>query len=230
MSEKKRILIQLDSDLHPSVFDRVVAVDAGAEVLMSYGSVTPEAVRDLVYGAMFTRGADDLKHSAVFIGGGDVTVGEAMMEAAKKSFLGPLRVSLMLDCGGANTTAAAACVVASRNAELQGAQTLVLGSTGPVGQRVTRLLARQGARVRATSRRLERAAAVAEQVREAVPGAEIEPLAVSQPTELEAALSGVSVVVAAGGPGVCLLPLEARKQAQDLKLVIDLNAVPPEGI
>ena len=31
MSEKKRILIQLDSDPHASVFDRVVAVDAGVE-------------------------------------------------------------------------------------------------------------------------------------------------------------------------------------------------------
>jgi len=29
MSDKPKILLQLDSDPHPSVFDRVVAVDSG---------------------------------------------------------------------------------------------------------------------------------------------------------------------------------------------------------
>ena len=34
-------------------------------------------VRDLVYGAMFTRGVDDLQHTAIFVGGSDVSAGEA---------------------------------------------------------------------------------------------------------------------------------------------------------
>ena len=56
MSEKRKILIQLDTDPHPSVFDRVVAIDAGVDELFSYGGVKPEQVAGLVHGAIFTRG------------------------------------------------------------------------------------------------------------------------------------------------------------------------------
>jgi methylenetetrahydrofolate/methylenetetrahydromethanopterin dehydrogenase (NADP+) len=48
---KPKILIQLDTDPQPSVFDAVVAIDAGAEHLLRHGDVTPENVRDLVYWA-----------------------------------------------------------------------------------------------------------------------------------------------------------------------------------
>ncbi|MBC7854492.1 MAG: bifunctional NADP-dependent methylenetetrahydromethanopterin dehydrogenase/methylenetetrahydrofolate dehydrogenase, partial [Pirellulaceae bacterium] len=69
---KSRILIQLDPDPHASVFDAVVAVDAGVEHLFQYHSVQPEQVRDLVHGAMFTRSPQDLTSTAVFIGGSNV--------------------------------------------------------------------------------------------------------------------------------------------------------------
>ena len=68
----KTILIQLDTDAVPSVFDRVVAVDADVDHLFSYGGVTPERVEPLVHGAIFTRGPKDLAQTAIFIGGSDV--------------------------------------------------------------------------------------------------------------------------------------------------------------
>ncbi|MCA9093493.1 MAG: bifunctional NADP-dependent methylenetetrahydromethanopterin dehydrogenase/methylenetetrahydrofolate dehydrogenase, partial [Planctomycetaceae bacterium] len=61
----KKILIQLDTDVFPSSFDRVVAVDAGVDELFSYGGITPENVVGLVHGAMFTRGPADLKNTAI---------------------------------------------------------------------------------------------------------------------------------------------------------------------
>ena len=67
----KHILIQLDCDPQPSTFDAVVAIDAGADVLLRHGGVTPETVEPLVHGAMFTRGGVDLKATAIFIGGSD---------------------------------------------------------------------------------------------------------------------------------------------------------------
>ena len=73
--EKPTILIQLDTDAHPSVFDRVVAVDAGAQHIFSYGGVTPDAVMPLVHGCIFTRGPKDLSKTAIFVGGSDVTAG-----------------------------------------------------------------------------------------------------------------------------------------------------------
>src|SRR5687768_1590015 len=102
---KPKILIQLDGDPHASVFDAVVAVDAGAERLFQYHSVEPMQVRDLVHGAMFTRGPADLAHTAIFIGGSNVSAGEKLLEQVKKCFFGPMRVSVMLDANGANTTA-----------------------------------------------------------------------------------------------------------------------------
>jgi hypothetical protein len=106
----KKILLQLDCDKFASVFDAVTAYDAGVDHVLQYGGVTPQDVRDLVYGEMFTRGGDDLKNSAVFIGGSNVATGEAMLKAARDAFFGPIRVSVMLDANGCNTTAAAAVI------------------------------------------------------------------------------------------------------------------------
>src|SRR6516162_6512022 len=145
MSDKRKILIQLDSDLHPSVFDRVVAVDAGADEVFSYGGIRPEQIRDLVHGAIFTRGPKDLKRTALFIGGSDVAAGERLLEEVRRHLLPQfgLQVSVLLDANGANTTAAAAVRAAARHLALKGAPALVLGGTGPVGQRVARLLVRE---------------------------------------------------------------------------------------
>ena len=67
--DKRKILIQLDTDPHASVFDRVVAIDAGAEEIFSYAGVKSEHVQGLVHGAIFTRGPKDLKSTAIFVGG-----------------------------------------------------------------------------------------------------------------------------------------------------------------
>ena len=75
---KPSILIQLDTDPQPSVFDGVVAVDSGVDFLFRHGGIRPEAVRDLVYGALFTRGGVDLRRTAIFIGGSDVASSEAV--------------------------------------------------------------------------------------------------------------------------------------------------------
>src|SRR5258706_2723256 len=155
--DKRKILIQLDSDVHASVFDRVVAVDAGAEEIFSYAGVKPEHVQGLVHGAIFTR--KDLKSTAIFVGGSEVGAGEKLMAEALKHMLPKfgLRVSIMLDSNGANTTAAASVRAAARHLQLKDAKSLVLGGTGPVGQRVARLLAREGADVRVGSRQQARA-------------------------------------------------------------------------
>ena len=108
MSAVRKLLLQLDTSPHPSVFDRIVALDGGADEVMSYGGVTPEAVRDLVHGCIFTRGPKDLRHTAIFIGGTDMSAGERLLDAVQKAFFGPMRVSVMLDSNGSNTTAAAA--------------------------------------------------------------------------------------------------------------------------
>jgi hypothetical protein len=228
--EKRKILIQLDSDPHPSVFDRVVAIDAGAEELFSYGGVQPEQVRDLVHGAIFTRGSQDLARTALFIGGSNVSAGERLLEEAKKGLLPQfgLSVSILLDANGANTTAAAAVRAAARHLDLSQTRALVLGGTGPVGQRVALLLARAGSEVRLGSRRQERARGVAEAITSRC-AAPIEPVATGTAEELAAACSERTLIIAAGAAGVTLLR-DARTLCPTLKVAVDLNAVPPPGI
>jgi hypothetical protein len=227
---KPNILIQLDSDARPSVFDAVVAVDASVDRLLQYGGVTPENVRELVHGAMFTRGPDDLKHTAIFIGGSNVAAGEALLAAVTATFFGPMRVSVLMDANGANTTAAAAVLAAARHVSLAGTTALVLAATGPVGNRAARLLAREGAAVRLSSRNLARSQAAASALSAVVEGARLSAWQASNDAELAAALDGVEVVIAAGAAGAMLFPSPARRAAANLKVAIDLNAVPPLGI
>ncbi|HYV39134.1 MAG TPA: NAD(P)-dependent methylenetetrahydromethanopterin dehydrogenase [Gemmataceae bacterium] len=228
--DKRKILIQLDSDSQPSVFDRVVAIDAGADEVFSYGGVKPEQIQTLVHGAIFTRGPKDLKHTALFIGGSDVAVGERLLQEALKHMLPQfgLRVSVLLDANGANTTAAAAVRVAGQQLFLNGVKALVLGGTGPVGQRVARLLAAQGANVRVGSRQQTRSASVCTTLLERLPKASLEPVATGTPDELARAVADQALVIAAGAAGAVLLPQSVRPPS--LKVAIDLNAVPPLGV
>src|SRR5207245_1223040 len=107
---------------------------------------------------------------------------------------------------------------------------LVLGGTGPVGQRVARLLAHEGAEVRLASRQAARAQTVCLAIREKLAGAKVTGVATGSPAELARALGGRTLVIAAGAAGAVLLPKAARGACPDLKVAIDLNAVPPLGI
>ena len=169
--DKATILIQMDVDPQPSVFDAVVAVDAKVDHLFRHGDVTPENVQDLVYGALFTRGPSDLRRTALFVGGSDVAKAEAVLAKVRSTFFGPFRVSVLFDANGSNTTAAAAVLAAtsSLGGSLAGAKAAVLAATGPVGQRVARLLGRGGATVAVGSRDLARAGKLAERLGEATP-------------------------------------------------------------
>jgi len=139
----RKLLLQLDSSRLPSAFDQVVAYDAGADEIMSYGGVTESDVRDLVYGCLFTRGPKDLQNTAVWIGGTNMTAGEQLLAMAVDAMFGPLRVSIMLDSNGSNTTAVAAVVKIEQTlGSLTGKKVVVLAGTGPVGQRAAGLRAR----------------------------------------------------------------------------------------
>ncbi len=227
---KRKILIQLDTDSQASVFDGVVAVDAGVDFLFARGAVTPSNVRELVFGAIFTRGPEDLHHTAIFVGGSDVAAGESLLQEIRKAFFGPLRVSTMVDSNGANSTAAAAVLAVQRHVTISEITALVLGGTGPVGQRVVRLLAKQGARIRIGSRELNRSQQVAEKIQQIVPDARLQPVTTSDRRQTVEALHGVQVVIAAGAPGVQFLSSAERTAVTSLRLAIDLNAVPPVGL
>ncbi len=225
---KPAILLQLDTDAQPSVFDAAVAVDSGVAHLLRHGGVRPDAVRDLVHGLLFTRGAAELKRSAIFVGGSDVGLGEAVFEAIRATFFAHFRVSALLDPNGANTTAAAAVLAAIEGGggSLEGANVAVLGA-GPVGRRIARLLIGQGAEVAIGTPTIEEARAASESIRGTLGRM---PSAFSTEGADDSIRREASIVIAAGPSGVTVLPEAARSSWPDLKVAIDLNAVPPTGI
>jgi hypothetical protein len=225
-----KILLALDADEQPSVFDAVVALDSGVEQLLRHGGVKASDVRNLVYGAIFTRGPEQLRHTAIFIGGADITAGEALLKAVTDTFFAAMRVSVMLDSNGANTTAAAAVLAARRHVPLRGAIVTVLAGTGAVGRRAVRLLAAEGARVRVCSRKQVHAEATCDKVSRAVSDADLTPCTIDSPEAAIAALNGSQIAIACGAVGVELLPAGALAQAGTLQAAIDLNAAPPTGI
>jgi glutamyl-tRNA reductase len=141
-----------------------------------------------------------------------------------------MRVSVMLDANGANTTASAAVVAAGRHLDLSRASAAVLAATGPVGQRVCKLLAAAGASVKVGSRDLARAESVCQRIAHDIDGANLAAVAPTNDDQLRAILDDADVLVAAGTTGVRLASESAWSGSQALKVAIDLNAVPPLGI
>jgi methylenetetrahydrofolate/methylenetetrahydromethanopterin dehydrogenase (NADP+) len=230
----RKLLLHLDTSPHPSVFDRIVALDAGADEVMSYGGVTADAVRDLVHGAIFTRGPKHLHNTAIFIGGTDVAAGERLLAAAQQAVFGPLRVSMMLDSNGANTTAVAAVAKLRQGAgfehdNLAGHRAVVVAGTGSVGVRAAGLLAKAGADVTITSRRLDAATQLAETIRQRFGGA-IRAVALTDGANAATVLEGTELLLSAGGAGVRLVAREAWEGRASLRAAADVNAVPPVGI
>ena len=228
----KKVLLQLDTDPHPSPFDAIVAEDAGVDVLLSHGNVAPDEVRDLVQGAFFTRGPDDLSSMAVWVGGSDVSLGEELFEQVQEAFFGPFKLSVMLDCDGCNTTAAAAIARIAKDRDLSGQRAVIVG-VGPVGLRSATLLEEEGCDVLATtipgdvlgtdSYHRPRGLAVAERLG-------IESREAGDRAEMEAALEGATIVLAAGPAGIELLRRDVWSASDTIDLLVDYNAADPLGI
>jgi methylenetetrahydrofolate/methylenetetrahydromethanopterin dehydrogenase (NADP+) len=229
----KKVLLQLDTDEHPSPFDAIVAHDADVDVLLSHGGVKPDETRALVQDAFFTRGVEDLKNTAVWVGGKDVAAGEQIFAQVQKAYFGPFRVSVMLDSNGCNTTAATTIARIAKARNLDGNRAVVLG-LGAVGLRSATLLQQEGCEVTVASLPPDlfgddrpyhrpRGLSVAEQLG----------LAIREPSdrsELEATLDGAQIVLAAGPAGVELLARDAWAAAESVELLADYNAAEPLGI
>jgi methylenetetrahydrofolate/methylenetetrahydromethanopterin dehydrogenase (NADP+) len=226
----RKLLLQLDSSRLPSVFDQVVAYDAAADVVMSYGGVTEGDVRDLIHGCIFTRGPKDLHNTAVWIGGNNMSAGEQLLAMAQDALFPPLSVSIMLDSNGSNTTAVAAVVKIEQTlGDLKGKKVLILAGTGPVGQRAAGLLAKDGAQVTITSRKPEQGEK-ARQFISARFNVHVEAVTLNDPSRLPELCQGIEVLFNSGPAGVQMVPKSAWTAVKTLKIAVDLNAVPPLGI
>jgi methylenetetrahydrofolate/methylenetetrahydromethanopterin dehydrogenase (NADP+) len=228
----KKILIQLDTDEHPSTFDAIVAHDGGVDSLLSYGGVAPEVVRGLVQSAFFTRGPRDLATLAVWVGGSSVGAGEAVLAEVQKAFFGPFRVSAMLDSNGCNTTAATTVARLAREIDLTGRRAVVVGA-GAVGLRAAALLSGEGCEVAVSGIPADRFGDRPYHRARGLAVAEERGLEIIEPAdigELATALAGASLVLAAGPAGVQVLPAATWRGIDSIEVLADFNAAEPLGI
>jgi hypothetical protein len=225
----KKLLLQLDPDPIPAAFDTVVGYDGGADHVVTYGNIDPDNVHWITDGAIFTRAPKEKRCTAIFVGGSSMEKGETLFKAVKKKFFADFRVSVMLDSNGSNTTAAAGVAVMAKHRNLAGKQAVVLAGTGPVGMRAAVMLAREGASVSLTSRKMERAQASCDQIRQRF-GLTVTPIQAFGNEDRAQALQGAHVCFANGAAAVQLLEKQHWQDNPTLELIADANATPPLGV
>lgn len=233
--ERPYILHMFTPGAQVSPFDVNMAADAGYQVLMPYGQVTPEAIPGLVQDAIFSRGPKGAARTGLFIGGRDVLVAEDMLERARNAMFPPFVVSVCADPSGAYTTAAAmvACTeaaLARAGGSLADCRVLLLGGTGPVGRIAAVLCARRGARAVLGS---HRGAAAAQEAAAATGrrfGVDLEGASTASAGALRAALAPADVVMGVAGAGVQVAGEADLAAAPRLRVAVDINAVPPAGV
>lgn len=233
--EKPYILHMITTEKNLSPFDANMAIDAGWVSIVPYTHVETSEVQGLVQDAIFSRGPKGVKRTALFIGGRDTEQAMAMLSIAQESMVPPFEISAFADPSGAFTTAAGMVAAVEQelknkhNTSLKGANILVFGGTGPVGQAAAVLSAKAGANVTIVGRQLEKSQRIAKMVNEMFGDSKtnIQGAADSSKPEL---MKSADVVYATAAAGIQVLDAEQIANAPQLKVAADVNAVPPSGI
>ena len=113
--------------------------------------------------------------------------------------------------------------------DVRGKRVLIVAGTGPVGIRAAGLVAKAGADVCITSRKAE----AGERARDLVLkrfGGTVRAIAMADASAAVRACERAELLLNAGPAGVMLVPRQAWANRPGLKVVADVNAVPPLGI
>ena len=225
----KKLLFQFDTDTHPSSFDTVVAYDGGADHVIPHGGLTTDNISSLVEGTIFTRAPKEKKNTAIFVGGSNIEAGQELFQAVQKYFFSGFQVSVMLDGNGSNTTAAAAVAKIATSTSLAGKKVVVLGGTGPVGQRAAAMFAQEGAEVSITSRHIFGAEKACYAMKERF-DVNLTAIEAADSDARGDAIQGANIVLATGAAGIELLKPKHWQNNPTLEVIADANATPPLGI
>ena len=236
MSEATPILHMLAPQKHMSPFDVNMAADAGYKVIVPYINVELNEVAGLIQDAIFSRPPNYGVRTGFFMGGKDAILALDMIEAAKKAMVPPFECSVFADPAGSFTTAAAmvACVEKvlkdKFNTGWKGVKVAVFGATGVIGFASSIISALEGADVRLVAHRgVDRVIKSAKVSKERF-GVDLEAVAGETPEQKADIIANADVIFAAAAAGVQVVSGEHKKLAKHLKVIADVNAVPPAGV
>ncbi len=233
---KNSIIHMIDPMPYVSPFDINMAVDAGYDVVIPYANVELWQVNGLLQDAIFSREPEGVKKTAVFIGGRDIALAKKMLEAAKKAMVPPFEISVLADPSGAFTTAAAlvACVEKElkdkHGMELKDSKGVIFGGTGPVGIATGVIASLAGADITLVDHQsVENAQNVADEYNASC-GCAMKATIAASDADKAYLLANVDIAFCTAKAGVEILNDSVLADAKALKVVGDVNAVPPLGI
>ena len=234
--EKRSILHMLDPMPNNSPFDINMAMDAGFDVLMPYSNVKLDSVYRLTQDAIFSRSPAGVKRTGIFIGGRDLGLAMDMLDASQQAMVPPFEVSVFADPSGAFTTAAAlvACVEQElkvrHDKELKDCNALVFGGTGPVGIATGIIASLAGADTALVDHlSIDAASDVAKAYNRRF-GCTLKGACASSEADKAQLAANVDIIFCAAKAGIQVLSSAVLKEAKQLKVAGDVNAVPPLGI
>jgi len=234
------LLFYLDTDERASPFDICMAYDAGYNAVIPYDDVTTEDAEKIVQDTIFSRGPKAVKHTCFFIGGRQAEKAEEVLRVVKDAMFPPFQANVIIDPGGAYTTAAAMvakvedALLSHKLGDLRDKSCAVLG-TGAVGRIAAVLLAKLGCEVMIASLNLKRvdgkeyaqkiARSLADRHKVNVSG-------VFAPTSVEKLeiIKKADVVFCAATRGARIIEKGLLKELKLMKVLVDINAIPPLGI
>jgi methylene-tetrahydromethanopterin dehydrogenase len=231
-----RILHMITPLKHMSPFDVNMALDAGYDDAVPYTNVTIDDVYGLVQDAIFSRSPDGIKRTGMFIGGKRAIEALDMMDRAKKAMVPPFEISVFADPAGSFTTAAAMVACAKKALQekfktgLKDQRVIVFGGTGVVAFASAVIATMDGAKatlVGYDGPERVRKLAIESKARFEVDLGHADGSTEEQKAELA---READIIFAAGPAGRRLLTFAQLKPAKDLKVVADVNAVPPSGV
>ncbi|MFZ9609535.1 MAG: NAD(P)-dependent methylenetetrahydromethanopterin dehydrogenase [Methylococcales bacterium] len=234
--EKRSILHMLDPMPNNSPFDVNMAMDAGFDVLVPYSNVKLDSVNRLTQDTIFSRSPAGIKRTGIFIGGRDLGLAIDMLDACQQAMVPPFEVSVFADPSGAFTTAAAlvACVEKElkikHGKELKDSKVLVFGGTGPVGIATGIIASLAGADTYLVDHLSNEAAAEVAKTYNRRFGCALTGVCANNDSDKINLIADVDIIFSAAKAGVQVLNSLVLKEANQLKVAGDVNAVPPMGI
>ena len=233
---KKNILHMISPQGNVSPFDVNMACDAGYDLVIPYTNVNLSDVKGLIQDAIFSRSVSNAKKTGVFICGKDASLALDMLDTAKKSMVPPFEISVFPDPAGSFTTAAAmvACTEKTLKEKFEtnfdNKNIIIYGGKGIVGGISAIMCAQNGAKCTIVGYDgIKNVQKKADEYKTRY-GVNIIPGDGSTDELNSSFLPEADIIFCAARAGTQVISMEQLNKAKNVKILADVNAVPPAGL
>jgi methylene-tetrahydromethanopterin dehydrogenase len=237
-TEKPYILHAISPTKFVSPFDVNMAYDSGFDKVSTYTNVEMDDINDLVQDIVFSRHPNDCKKTGLFIAGEDDEKAIEMMEKAKKAMVPPFEISIFADPAGSFTTAAAMIGCVKKllkekfKTDLKDKVLQIVGAKGIVGGACAVIAAQEGAKVGMVIHREGAIEPIEKRIKNYKEKYKVNLNAIMGISDDEKTKmsENADIILCAAKAGSEALLKKHFSSAKNLKIVSDVNAVPPPGV